>query len=509
MKKPVVLMILDGWGLTAPGAGNAISLAQTPEMDALWAKYPHTTLTASGEAVGLPKGQQGNSEVGHLNLGAGRIVYQELTRINKAIAEHTFEKNPAFLAVMENCRQKGSSLHLMGLVSPGGVHSHSEHLLALVRMAHDQQLEKVYIHCFLDGRDVAPSSAAGYIAELEQALRAIGTGQIATVCGRYYAMDRDNRWERVETAYRALTGEAGEKATSAAEAVKRSYEANVTDEFVLPTIIVDDAGCPLGPISQNDGVIFFNFRADRAREISKCFVLPQFEAFERKNLAVDFVAMTQYEEGLPMAVAFPPEDMVNTLGEVLAKAGKRQFRTAETEKYAHVTFFFNGGIEEPNPQEERLLVPSPKVATYDLQPEMSAEEVTKGLLAAISSGQYDFILVNYANTDMVGHTGSLPAAIQAAETVDHCVGQIARAVLEGGGALLITADHGNAECMVQAENGQPFTAHTANPVPLILVSDLDCTLQEGILADVAPTVLALLEIARPEQMTGRSLIQQS
>lgn len=508
MKKPVVLMILDGWGLSAPDTGNAIAKAQTPEMDALLTQYPHTTLTASGEAVGLPQGQQGNSEVGHLNLGAGRIVYQELTRINKAIAEHTFEKNTVLLNVLENCRQKGSSLHLMGLVSPGGVHSHSSHLLALVQMAHDLQLEKVYIHCFLDGRDVPPSSAAGYIAELEQALEMIGTGQIASVCGRYYAMDRDNRWERVEKAYRALIGEAGEKALSAEEAIKRSYAQGVTDEFILPTILTNTAGQPLGPISQNDGVIFFNFRADRAREISKCFVLPQFEAFDRQDLAVEFVGMTQYEEGLSMAVAFPPEDMINTLGEVLAKAGKKQFRTAETEKYAHVTFFFNGGIEEPNRNEERLLVPSPKIATYDLQPEMSAAQVTEGLLEAVSSGKYDFILVNYANTDMVGHTGNLPAAIRAAETVDHCVGQAARAVLAQGGALLVTADHGNAECMLQAENGQPFTAHTANPVPFVLVSEQPYVLREGILADVAPTVLTLLEIEQPEQMTGRSLIQQ-
>lgn len=508
MNKPVVLMILDGWGQCGSEDGNAIALAKTPQMDALLAKYPHTTLTASGEAVGLPKGQQGNSEVGHLNLGAGRIVYQELTRINKAIAEHTFEKNQAFLTVMENCRQKGSSLHLMGLVSPGGVHSHSDHLLALVKMAHELKLEKVYIHCFLDGRDVPPSSAAGYIADLEQALTAISTGRIATVSGRYYAMDRDNRWERVEMAYRALTGEAGEKAQSAAEAIHRSYDQGVTDEFVLPTIIIDGTGQPLGPIAQNDGVIFFNFRADRAREISKCFVLPQFAEFERKMLTVEFVAMTQYEEDLPMAVAFPPEDMVNTLGEVLAKAGKKQFRTAETEKYAHVTFFFNGGVEEPNMNEERLMVPSPQVATYDLQPEMSANGVTDGLLKAINSEAHDFILVNYANTDMVGHTGSLPAAIQAAETVDRCVGQVAEAVLGKGGALLITADHGNAECMLEADNGQPFTAHTANPVPFILVSSEPYVLREGILADVAPTVLALLEIKQPEQMTGRSLIQQ-
>ncbi len=507
MKKPVVLMILDGWGISAPGAGNAITKARTPEMDDLYDRYPHTTLLASGEAVGLPAGQQGNSEVGHLNLGAGRIVYQELTRINKTIAEHTFEHQAAFVQVMDNCRQKGSALHLMGLVSPGGVHSHSEHLLALVSMAHDRQIEQVYIHCFLDGRDVAPASALEYIRKLEQDLNAMGTGQIATVCGRYYAMDRDNRWDRVEKAYRMLTEGQGETAQSAAEAVEQSYAQGITDEFVLPTVVTDAQGAPLAKIRSGDGVIFFNFRADRAREITKCFVLPEFKPFEREKLAVEFVGMTQYEEDLPMLVAFPPEDLVNTLGEVLSKAGKRQFRTAETEKYAHVTFFFNGGIEEPHAGEERLLVPSPKVATYDLQPQMSAEAVTEGLLKAIDSDQYDFILVNYANTDMVGHTGSLQAAVTAVQTVDGCVGQVARAVLKKQGVLLITADHGNAECMLQPGSEQPFTAHTANPVPLILVSQEEYALHSGILADVAPTVLKLMNLGQPEQMTGQALIQ--
>lgn len=507
MKKPVVLMILDGWGISPPSAGNAITQAETPEMDALYDHYPHTTLVASGEAVGLPAGQQGNSEVGHLNLGAGRIVYQELTRINNAIAEQTFEQREAFVRVMENCLQRGSALHLMGLLSPGGVHSHSDHLLALVHMAHDHHLERVYIHCFLDGRDVAPSSALEYILQLERDLDAIGTGEIATICGRYYAMDRDNRWDRVEKAYRLLTEGTGETAQSAARAVEQSYAQGTTDEFVLPTAIIDKTGAPVAKISSGDGVIFFNFRADRAREITKCFVLPEFEFFEREKLAVDFVGMTQYEEGLPMLVAFPPEDLVNTLGEVLSKAGREQFRTAETEKYAHVTFFFNGGVEEPHVGETRLLVPSPKVATYDLQPEMSAEAVTAGLIQAIDSEQYDFILVNYANTDMVGHTGSLPAAIAAVQTVDGCVGRVARMVLAKQGVLLITADHGNAECMIQAESEQPFTAHTANPVPLLLVSQENYTLRNGILADVAPTVLKLMHIAQPEQMTGQALIQ--
>lgn len=505
MKKPVVLAILDGWGLSETQTGNAIFLAQTPNMDDLTARYSHTTLTASGEAVGLPPGQQGNSEVGHLNLGAGRIVYQELTRINKAIAEHTFEENKVLNKIMDGCKQSGHKLHLMGLLSPGGVHSHSDHLLALLRMAEHKQLEKVYIHCFLDGRDVPPSSAKDYVAQLEENLKQIGIGQIATVSGRYYAMDRDNRWERVEKAYRALTDGQGEQTKSALSAIERSYEQGVTDEFVVPTVIVDPIGQPVGRITGGDGVIFFNFRSDRARELSKCFVSAAFDAFERKKLDVDFVGMTQYEEGLPIAVAFPPEDLTNTLGEVLANAGLRQFHTAETEKYAHVTFFFNGGLEEAYPREERLLIPSPEIATYDLLPSMSAEQVTEGLLQAINSQAYDFLLVNYANADMVGHTGNFQAAVQAVETVDKSIGQIAEAVLAQDGVLCITADHGNAECMI-ATNGEPFTAHTANPVPFIVVSRQEYTLRQGILADVAPTILNLLGIEQPKQMTGQSLI---
>lgn len=507
MIKPVVLMILDGWGIGDRQEGNAIALAQTPHYDQLIARYPHSKLIASGEAVGLPEGQQGNSEVGHLNLGAGRVVYQELTRINKAIRERTFEQNHAFCDVMDYTLREHKPLHLMGLVSPGGVHSHMEHLLALVNMAQAKGLQEVYIHCFLDGRDVLPTSAKNYVAELEAQLADIGIGVIATLSGRYYAMDRDNRWERVEKAYRAMTEGLGEQAASALEAIERSYAQGITDEFVQPTVIIKSDGTPVKRIASGDGVIFFNFRADRAREISKSFILEDFAAFSRPYLAVRFVGMTQYEEGLPMAVAYPPEDMVNTLGEVVAQAGYRQFRVAETEKYAHVTFFFNGGVEEPNTAEERILVPSPKVATYDLQPEMSALSVTEELLAAIAGGEYAFILVNYANTDMVGHTGDLLAAIKAVETVDDCVGRVAEAVLSQGGTLLITADHGNAECMIDEHTGEPFTAHTANRVPFIAVSKQRYRLQEGILADVAPTVLHLLDIKQPEQMTGQCLIQ--
>ena len=502
---PVVLMILDGWGISEHIEGNAIALSNTENMDRLLAQYGHSQLFCSGEYVGLPEGQQGNSEVGHLNLGAGRVVYQELTRINKAVREHTLQDNEAFQQVMNHCLHQNKPLHLMGLVSPGGVHSHSSHLYGLLELAAAKGLKDVYVHCFLDGRDVGPSTGLGFVQELEEKLQEIGVGRIATVSGRYYAMDRDNRWDRVEKAYRAMTAAIGEKASSAAEAVQQSYDKGETDEFVLPTVVQEN-GRPVASIGSGDGVIFFNFRGDRAREITKAFVNKEFDGFTREYLGVSYVAMTQYEEGLDVTVAFPPQDLQNTLGQVLAANQVKQFRVAETEKYAHVTFFFNGGVEEPNPLEDRLLVPSPKVATYDLQPEMSAIEVKDRLIEAINGGEYPFILVNFANTDMVGHTGIPEAAQKAVETVDKCVGEVADAVQKAGGVLLITADHGNAEQMVDPVKGTPHTAHTANPVPFIVMSAEPCAVKDGSLQDVAPTVLKLLGIEKPADMTGESLV---
>ena len=504
-QQPVVLMILDGWGISEQTEGNAIAQSSTPNMDKLLSTYSHSKLLCSGEAVGLPDGQQGNSEVGHLNLGAGRVVYQELTRINKAVREHTLQENAAFQQVMDACIAQQKPLHLMGLVSPGGVHSHSDHLYGLLELARDKQLPEVYVHCFLDGRDVGPSTGLGFVQELEEKLTELGVGKTATVAGRYYAMDRDNRWERVEKAYLAMTQGIGEVAETAVKAVEQSYAKGETDEFVLPTVVQHD-GKPTAVISAGDGVIFFNFRGDRAREITKAFVNKEFDGFSRNYLGVNYVAMTQYEEGLDVTVAFPPQDLQNTLGEVLAANNIKQFRVAETEKYAHVTFFFNGGVEDPNTLEDRLLVPSPKVATYDLQPEMSAIAVKDNLVQTIQNGAYPFMLVNFANTDMVGHTGIQDAAQKAVMTVDACVGEVAEAVLAVGGVLLITADHGNAEQMVDPVKGTPHTAHTANPVPFIVVSDETYAAADGSLQDVAPTVLKLLGIEKPADMTGNSLI---
>ena len=504
-QQPVVLMILDGWGISKQTEGNAIAQSSTPNMDKLLSQYAHSQLLCSGEAVGLPDGQQGNSEVGHLNLGAGRVVYQELTRINKAVREHTLQENVAFQQVMDGCIASGKPLHLMGLVSPGGVHSHSDHLYGLLELARDKNVPQVYVHCFLDGRDVGPSTGLGFVQELEDKLSELGVGKIATVSGRYYAMDRDNRWERVEKAYLAMTQGIGETAESAAKAVEQSYAKGETDEFVLPTVVQTN-GQPTGMIGAGDGVIFFNFRGDRAREITKAFVNKEFDGFGREYLGVNYVAMTQYEEGLDVTVAFPPQDLHNTLGQVLAANNIKQFRVAETEKYAHVTFFFNGGVEDPNPMEDRLLVPSPKVATYDLQPEMSAIAVKENLVQTIQNGDYPFLLVTVANTDMIGHTGILEAAQKAVETVDACVGEVADAVLAAGGVLLITADHGNAEQMVDPVKGTPHTAHTANPVPFVVVSEKAYQAKDGSLQDVAPTVLKLLGIEKPADMTGNSLI---
>ena len=503
MKKPVLLMILDGWGIAPADKTNAAAVAKTPNLDSYFANYPHTTLEASGKAVGLPAGQIGNSEVGHLNIGAGRIIYQSLTRIDKAIEDGDLYKNKELSRVMDETKQAGKALHLLGLLSDGGVHSHIEHLLALICMAKVKGLTNVYVHAFLDGRDVGPKTALEYIHELEDGMAQIGVGKIATVSGRYYAMDRDKRWERVERAYKALVLGEGGKAASATAGVEASYAAGVTDEFVEP-FTVDGVD---GKITAGDGVIFFNFRPDRAREITRALHDEEFPYFARPDGArpVNYVCMTQYDATISAPVAFPPEEIKDTLGEVLAQHGLHQLRIAETEKYAHVTFFFNGGVEAPNANEERILIPSPKVATYDLQPEMSAEKVTQALLAELDKDKFDAIILNFANPDMVGHTGVLSAAITAMEKVDDCAGRIVRKVLSLGGSVCITADHGNLEKMAESD-GSPNTAHTTNPVPFILVSKEQHKLHNGILADIAPTLLQLLNIKQPAAMTGKTLI---
>ena len=506
MKKPVLLMILDGWGIAPADKTNAAAMAKTPNLDSYFAKYPHTTLEASGKAVGLPAGQIGNSEVGHLNIGAGRIIYQSLTRIDKAIEDGDLYKNKELSRVMDETKQAGKALHLLGLLSDGGVHSHIEHLLALICMAKVKGLTKIYVHAFLDGRDVGPKTALEYIHELEDGMAQIGVGKIATVSGRYYAMDRDKRWERVERAYKALVLGEGGKAASAAAGVEASYAAGVTDEFVEP-FTVDGVD---GKITAGDGVIFFNFRPDRAREITRALHDEDFPYFARPEGArpVNYVCMTQYDATITAPVAFPPEEIKDTLGEVLAQHGLHQLRIAETEKYAHVTFFFNGGVEEPNKGEDRILVKSPKVATYDLKPEMSAYEVCDKLTDAIRSQKYDVIIINFANPDMVGHTGVESAAIQAVEAVDECVGKAVEALKEVDGQMFICADHGNAEQLVDYETGEPYTAHTTNPVPFILVNaDPSYTLREGgCLADIAPTLIELMGMEQPKEMTGKSLL---
>lgn len=502
MKKPLVLMILDGFGI-APKEGNAIEAARTPNLDKLFSQNPLTQIGASGLDVGLPDGQMGNSEVGHTNIGAGRIVYQELTRITKSIQDGDFFQNEAFLSAIENVKKNHSALHLMGLLSDGGVHSHNTHLYGLLELAKKNGIENVYVHCFMDGRDVPPSSGKDYVAQLIEKMKEIGVGQIATVMGRYYAMDRDNRWERVEKAYAAMVYGEGEKAACGLCAMQNSYDNGVTDEFVVPTVI--DGAQPIQP---NDSVIFFNFRPDRAREITRTLVDPDFTGFERRNgfFPLTYICMTPYDATMPnVDVAFKKESLDNTLGEYISKLGMKQLRIAETEKYAHVTFFFNGGVEKQYEGEDRILVHSPKVATYDLQPEMSAYEVTDKMVDAVNSGKYDVIILNFANCDMVGHTGVFDAAVKAVEAVDTCVGRVIDAVLAQGGAALITADHGNADHMFD-EDGTPFTAHTTNPVPLCVVGH-PCTLREGgRLADLAPTMLQILNIPQPAEMTGKSLI---
>ena len=508
-KKPTVLMILDGYGLNKNCEHNAVCEGKTPVMDQLMSQCPSVEGQASGLAVGLPEGQMGNSEVGHLNMGAGRIVYQELTRITKAIEDGDFFENPELLAAVENVKKNDSSLHMFGLLSDGGVHSHITHLFGLLELAKRQGLKKVYVHCFLDGRDTPPASGKGYIEELQKKMDELGVGEIGVVSGRYYAMDRDNRWDRVELAYKALTKGEGVKGTDAAEAVQASYDDGKTDEFVLPTVIEKD-GKPVAMIQDNDSVIFFNFRPDRAREITRAFCDPEFKGFEReKKLNLTYVCFTDYDETIPgKLVAFKKEEIKNTFGEYLAAHNMTQARIAETEKYAHVTFFFNGGVEEPNPGEDRILVKSPKVATYDLQPEMSAPQVCDKLVEAIKSGKYDVIIINFANPDMVGHTGVESAAIKAIETVDACVGRAVDAIKEVDGQMFICADHGNAEQLVDYETGEPFTAHTTNPVPFILVNaDPSYTLREGgKLADIVPTLIELMGMEQPKEMTGTSLL---
>ena len=501
-KTPTTLIIMDGFGLTQPGPGNAVSLANTPVLDRLWVDHAHTTLSASGLDVGLPEGQMGNSEVGHTNIGGGRVVFQDLPRISRAIEDGTFFANEAYNKAVDDCLQKGTRLHLCGLLSDGGVHSHLEHLFALLRLAKRRGLEHVYLHAFLDGRDVSPTSGADFVAQTVAQCREIGVGKIATVMGRYYAMDRDKRWDRVQKAYDAIACGEGTFEADAAEAVQKSYDAGVTDEFVVPVVCVKNA-----QVRDNDSIIFFNFRPDRAREISRCFVDEDFTDIQRRTgfLSVDFVCTTEYDATLPnVTVAYPHQKLVNTFGEYISKLGLTQLRIAETEKYAHVTFFFNGGVEEVFPGEDRCLIPSPKVATYDLQPEMSAYQVTEEAVKRIESGAYDVVILNFANCDMVGHTGVYDAACKAVSTVDECVNRVVEATSKMGGVSLITADHGNAERMSDA-NGEPFTAHTTNLVPFYIVG-ASVQLRDGRLADIAPTMLDLMGLEKPSEMDGKTLI---
>jgi 2,3-bisphosphoglycerate-independent phosphoglycerate mutase len=508
-KKPVALIILDGFALRDEDKGNAVTHAKKPNFDRFWNEYPHATLQASGEAVGLPEGQMGNSEVGHLNIGAGRIVYQSLTRVNVAIREGEFEQNETLLAAVKHAKEKGTNLHLFGLLSDGGVHSHIEHLYALLRLAKSEGLENVYIHGFLDGRDVAPQSAETYLKELNEKIEEYGVGEIATLSGRYYSMDRDKRWERVEKSYRAMVYGEGPSYTSAEECVKDSYENGIYDEFVLPSVITKEDGSPVATIQDEDAVIFYNFRPDRAIQISNTFANEDFRSFDRgekhpRNL--HFVCLTHFSETVDGYVAFKPINLDNTLGEVLSQNNLKQLRIAETEKYPHVTFFMSGGREAEFPGETRILIDSPKVATYDLKPEMSAYEVTDALLAEIEGDKQDAILLNFANPDMVGHSGMLEPTVKAIETVDECLGKIVGAILAKGGTAIITADHGNADEVITLE-GNPMTAHTTNPVPVIVTKQGLELREDGILGDLAPTMLTLLDVAQPKEMTGKTLIK--
>lgn len=506
--KLLTLIILDGFGINPREEGNAITAANKPNIDKLFKEYPNTIIKTSGMDVGLPSGQMGNSEVGHTNIGAGRIVYQELTRITKSIEDGDFFDKKEFLDAVENCKANNTKLHLFGLLSDGGVHSHNTHLYALVELAKRQGLKDVFVHCFFDGRDVPPDSAGGFVEELEAKLSEIGVGKIASVMGRYYAMDRDKRWDRVKLAYDVMVLGEGLNAESAMKAVANSYSKQEFDEFVKPTVILQN-GKPTATIDANDSVVFFNFRPDRAREITRAFVDKDFDGFERAKgyFPLHFVCMTQYDATIEnVSVAFKPQSLAYTFGEYISKQGLRQLRIAETEKYAHVTFFFNGGVEKVYEGEDRALIPSPKVATYDLKPEMSAIEVTDEVLNRINSKEYDVIILNYANPDMVGHTGILEAAKTAIETIDKCLGRVVPAILDQGGTVMITADHGNSEQMVDYDTGGPFTAHTTNPVPLLMIGQGDVKLKEGRLADLAPTMLDIMGLKKPDEMTGESII---
>ncbi|MDJ0615434.1 MAG: 2,3-bisphosphoglycerate-independent phosphoglycerate mutase [Calothrix sp. MO_192.B10] len=510
---PVVLVILDGWGYCEKTQGNAIAAAKTPVMDSLWAAYPHTLIRTSGKAVGLPEGQMGNSEVGHLNLGAGRVVPQELVRISDAVEDGSINKNVALVEICQAVKNRHGKLHIVGLCSEGGVHSHLSHLFGLLDLAKSQGITEVCIHAIADGRDTKPTDGVKSMGLIQDYIDRIGIGRISTLSGRYYAMDRDRRWDRVQKAYDVMTQDGAGDGRSAAEVLQASYGEGITDEFVIPTRLAP------GAVESGDGVIFFNFRPDRARQLTQAFVSDQFDSFDRQQIQpLDFVTFTQYDPGLPVNVAFEPQNLSNILGEVIAQQGLKQFRTAETEKYAHVTYFFNGGLEEPFPGEDRELVNSPMVATYDRAPTMSAEAVTDVAIAAINQGIYSLVVINYANPDMVGHTGQIEATVSAIEMVDKCVARLVTGVSKVGGTTIITADHGNAEYMID-EGGQPWTAHTTNPVPLILVEGEKVKIpgygaevnfrSDGKLADIAPTILDILQLPQPPEMTGRSLLQNA
>ncbi|GIP46164.1 2,3-bisphosphoglycerate-independent phosphoglycerate mutase [Paenibacillus sp. J45TS6] len=508
--KPVALIIMDGFGLRNTVVGNAVAQAKKPNYDRYMAKYPHTTLTASGEAVGLPEGQMGNSEVGHLNIGAGRIVYQDLTRISKSIRDGEFFDNETLVNAVRSAKQTGKKLHLYGLLSDGGVHSHIKHMFAMLDLAKKEEMDEVYIHAFLDGRDVSPNSGIKFLEELNAKIEEVGIGKIATVQGRYYAMDRDKRWERVEKSYRAIVYGDGPKYTDPMLAVKESYEKSVYDEFVEPTVIVKEDGSPVGLVESGDSVVFLNFRPDRAIQLSQVFTNQDFRGFDRGDKwpqGLHFVCLTLFSETVDGYVAYTPKNLDNTLGEVLVQNNKKQLRIAETEKYPHVTFFFSGGRDVELPGETRILINSPKVATYDLKPEMSAYEVADACVKEIEADKHDAIILNFANPDMVGHSGLLEPTIRAVEATDECMGRVVEAVLAKGGVVLITADHGNAD-MVFDENGNPFTAHTTNPVPFIVTSENVELRDGGILADIAPTILDLMELPQPAEMTGKSIISR-
>lgn len=510
-QRAVVLMVLDGWGVNPRADGNAILRAATPHMDSLAERYPSTTISISGLDVGLPDGQMGNSEVGHMHLGSGRVVYQDLTLIHRAIDDGRFFSNRVFLDALRAAKRAGGRLHLMGLLGDGGVHSHQRHLDALIEIGEREKMERIFLHLFLDGRDTPPNSAKEFARQLEARIKGLPAVRIATLSGRYYAMDRDRRWERTEKAYLALTEGVGVQASSALEAIQKSYQDEVTDEFVLPAVIQEHF--PEAAVRDGDAIIFFNFRADRARQLTRAFTEEGFEEFPRKRrLALaSFVTMTEYDQSFDLPVAFPPRELTNILGEVASRCGVRQLRIAETEKYAHVTYFFNGGQEKKFPLEDRILVPSAKeVATYDLKPEMKAPEITQRLVEALRERRYGLVILNYANADMVGHTGNFDATVRACEVVDHCIGEVVRVISEQSGRAIITGDHGNAEQMIDYETGNIHTAHTSNPVPLVLVDEdfRSCRLRSGTAIDVAPTILSLFGIAQPAEMTGRSLIEQ-